>query len=156
MAGSSLTKETARVSYKMMICPAIEYPLTVTQFTQDQCNRITSPILRSSMSQMGYNRNSRKEVVYGPLELGGFGFHDLFIEQGIQQVTALVGNLREDLYGCLMKIEMDWCHVQALATIFSKNLALTSITSRHVGLCLFVISCSCMMCAWSSRNTLAQ
>ena len=73
MAGSSLAKETARVGYKTMVCPALEYPLTVTQFTQDQCDRITSPILRSSMSQMGYNRNSPKEVVYGPLEMGGFG-----------------------------------------------------------------------------------
>jgi hypothetical protein len=115
MAGSSLAKETARVGYKTMVCPAIEYPLTVTQFTQDQCDNITSPILRSSMSQMGYNRNSPKEVVYGPVEMGGFGFHDLFIEQGIQQVTALMGHLREakSKTGKMMKIEMDWCHLQA-------------------------------------------
>jgi hypothetical protein len=98
-----------------MVCPALEYPLTVTQFTQEQCDTITSPILRSCMSQMGYNRNSPKEVVYGPVELGGFGFHDLFIEQGIHQVSALVGHLREkkSKTGNVMKIELDWCHLQA-------------------------------------------
>jgi hypothetical protein len=92
-----------------------EYPLTVTQFTQDQCDKIQAPVLRSCMSQMGYNRNSPKEVVYGPVELGGFGFHDLFIEQGIHQVTALVGHLREKKSntGKMIKIELDWCHVQA-------------------------------------------
>jgi hypothetical protein len=41
------------------------------------------------MSQMWYNRNSPKEVVYGPVQLG-----DPVIEQGIHQVTALVGHLR--------------------------------------------------------------
>jgi hypothetical protein len=43
--------------------PKLEYLLTVTQFTQDQCDKITSPVLRACMSQMGYNRNSPKEVV---------------------------------------------------------------------------------------------
>jgi hypothetical protein len=104
-------KETARLGYKT-ICPALEYPLTVTQFTQEQCDKITSPILRSCMSQMGHNRNSPKEV-YGPEELGGF--HDLFIEQGIHQVTALVGHLakKTSKTGNMMKIELDWCHLQA-------------------------------------------
>jgi hypothetical protein len=73
MAGSSLAKETARLGYRTMVCSALEYPLTITQFTQEQCDKITSPILRSCMSQMGYNQNSPKEVVYGPVEMGGFG-----------------------------------------------------------------------------------
>jgi hypothetical protein len=115
MAGSLLAKDTARLGYQMMVCPSLEYPLTVTQFTQDQCDKITSPILRASMAQMGYNRNSPKEVVYGPTSMGGFGLHDLFIEQGIHQVTALVGHLREkkSTTGNMMRIELDWCHVQA-------------------------------------------
>jgi hypothetical protein len=115
MAGSSLAKETARLGYKMMVCPALEYPLTVTQFTQQQCDKITSPVLRSCMAQMGYNWNSPKEVVYGPVEMGGFGFHDLSIEQGIHQVTALVGHLREKKSntGKMMQIELDWWQLQA-------------------------------------------
>jgi ribonuclease HI len=115
LAGSSLAKETARLGYRTMVCPALEYPLTVTQFTQERCDKISSPILRSSLSQMGYNRNSPKEVVYGPEEMGGLGLHDLFIEQGIAQVTALVGHLREkkSKTGDMMKIELDWCQLQA-------------------------------------------
>jgi hypothetical protein len=115
VAGSALAKETARRGYTTMVCPALEYPLTVTQFSQEQCDKITSPVLRSCMAQMGYHRNSPKEVVYGPVEMGGFGFHDLFIEQGIHQVTALVGHLREkkSTTGKMMRIELDWCHLQA-------------------------------------------
>jgi hypothetical protein len=108
-----------------MVCPKFEYHLTVTQFTQEQwCDKITSPVLRSCMAQMGYNRNSPKEVVYGPVEMGGFRLHDPYAEQGIRQVSALVGYLREpkSKTGQMMRIELDWCHVQAgTATIFSNT-----------------------------------
>ena len=63
---------------------------------------------------MGYNCNSPKEVVYGPTELFGFGIHDYYIEQGIRQLTALVGHIRQDSEtGRLMRIELQWCQVQA-------------------------------------------
>jgi hypothetical protein len=50
-----------------------------------------------------------------PVEMGGFGLHDLYVEQGIRQVSALVGHLREpkSKTGQMMRIELDWCHVQA-------------------------------------------
>jgi hypothetical protein len=64
---------------------------------------------------MEYNRNSPKEVAYGPVEMGGFGLHDLYVQQGIRQVSALVGHLREpkSKTGQMMRIELDWYHVQA-------------------------------------------
>jgi hypothetical protein len=46
--------------------------------------------------------------------MGGIAMHDLFIEQGIHHVLALVGHLRQDSKtGKMMKIELDWCHLQA-------------------------------------------
>jgi hypothetical protein len=44
-----------------------------------------------------------------------FGLHDLYAEQGIKQVSALVGYLREkkSKTGQMMRIELDWCQVQA-------------------------------------------
>ena len=40
--------------------------------------------------------------------------HDLYIEQGIKQVSALVGHLRQDSEtGRMLKIELQWCQVQA-------------------------------------------
>jgi hypothetical protein len=92
IAGSAISSETVRVIYRMMVCPKLEYPLAVTQFTQSECNDITSPVLRACLSKMGYV-NMRREVVYGPVEMGGLGAHDYFIEQGIQQVSMLGGHL---------------------------------------------------------------
>jgi hypothetical protein len=63
---------------------------------------------------MGYNCNSPKEVIYGPEELFGFGIHDYYIEQGIRQLTALVGHIRQDSEtGRMMRIELQWCQIQA-------------------------------------------
>jgi ribonuclease HI len=118
LAGSVLSKETARVGYLQMVCPKLEFPLSVTQFTQDQCDRISSPALRACMSKMGYNRNMPKEVVYGPVELFGVGLHDIFIEQGVKSVTMLVGHIRQDSdTGRMMRIELQWCQVQAGTSI---------------------------------------
>ena len=96
IAGSSMARATARIGYFMMVCPKLEYPLGATQFTQQQCDSITSPVIRASLSKMGYNCNTPKEVIYGPPELFGIGIHDYYIEQGIHQLLALFGHIRQD------------------------------------------------------------
>ena len=114
IAGSTMSTDTARMGYRSMVCPKLEYPLAVTQFSQKQCDRISSPALRACLSQMGYNCNMPREVVYGPLELGGLGMHDYFIEQGIAQIATLVGHTRQDSETAKMiAIELQWCQVQA-------------------------------------------
>ena len=37
IAGSTMARDTARIGYFTMVCPKLEYPLGVTQFTQKQC-----------------------------------------------------------------------------------------------------------------------
>jgi hypothetical protein len=107
-------KQLARASYYMMVRPKLKYPLTVTQFTQTECDQITSPVIQACLSKRGYNCNSPKEVVYGPRELFGFGINDYYNEQGIKQLTALVGHIHQDSEtGRLMRIELQWCRVQA-------------------------------------------
>jgi hypothetical protein len=98
----------------MMVRPKLVYPLTVTQFTQLECDHITSPVIRACLSKMWYNCNLPKEVVYGRRKLFGFVIHDYYIEQGIKQLTALVGHIPQDSEtGRLMRIKLQWCQVQA-------------------------------------------
>jgi ribonuclease HI len=114
IAGSSMARATARIGYLMMVCPKLEYPLGATQFTQQECDIITSPVLRASLSKMGYNCNMPKEVIYGPPALFGIGMHDYYIEQGIHQLLALFGHIRQDSETSrMMRIELQWCQVQA-------------------------------------------
>lgn len=102
------------MGYHAMICPKLEFPLGATQFTQKECDNISSPVLRACMPKMGYNRNMPREVVYGPQSLFGLGFHDYYIEQGAQQIATLVGHVRQDSEtGRMLRIELQWCQVQA-------------------------------------------
>ena len=112
---SKASKSATERGFRAMVYPKLEFPLTVTQFSQKQCDRILSPILNVCLPKMGFNRHMPREVVYGPISAGGLGFHDLFIEQGIKHVQCLVGHLREpkSVTGKMIRIEMDWCQVQA-------------------------------------------
>ena len=114
IAGARIAYDTARIAYRMMVCPKLEYPLAVTQFSQQQCDEISSPSLRACLTKMGYNPNSPKEVVYGPCELFGFGMHDYYVEQGIRQLSTLVGHIHQDSEtGRMIRIELQWWQVQA-------------------------------------------
>jgi hypothetical protein len=118
IAGSSIGKGTARLAYRMIVCPKLEYPLPVTQFTQLECDRIAAPALRACLSKMGYNPNMPREVVYGPVEAFGLGMHDYFIEQGIDHVSYFVGHLRQGSEtSLLMIIQLEWCQIQAGTSI---------------------------------------
>lgn len=101
-----------------MICPKLEFPLAVTQFTQKECDSITSPVIRICLSKMGYNNCMPREVVYGPKSLGGLGLHDYYVEQGIRQISALVGHVRQSsTTGNMMLLELQWCQMQAGTSI---------------------------------------
>ena len=114
IAGSTLNREAARVGYFSMVCPKLEFPLGATQFTQKECDDISSPVLRACLSQMGFNCHMPREVVYGPPSLFGLGMHDYYIEQGTQQLCTLVGHIRQESEtGNMMRIELQWCQVQA-------------------------------------------
>ena len=115
IAGASMNRETAKVGYFMMVCPKQDYPLAVTQLkTQKQCDTISSPVLRASMSKMGFNCNMPKEVIYGPPELFGIGLHNYYIKQGVHQLVTLFGHMRQHSETSkMMKIELQWCQVQA-------------------------------------------
>ena len=134
IAGSNIACDTARVAYRMMVCPKPEYPLGVTQFSQQQCDNISSSSLRACLSKMGYNPNSPKEVVYGPRKLFGFGMHDLYVEQGIHQLSTLVGHIRQDSeMGRMIRIELQWCQVQA--GISSQLLTDMSTSIDYIEIC---------------------
>ena len=115
LARAHIDRDTARLGYSTIISARLEFPLTVTQFTQAQCDLISSPVLNVCLTKMGYNKHMPREVVYGPKQMGGLGLHDLYIEQGIKAVTALVGHLREPASQTakMMLVELQWCQVQA-------------------------------------------
>lgn len=46
------------------------------------------------LPRLGYSRSTPKAVAYGPAELGGAGFFELYLEQGLAALEMLVKYLR--------------------------------------------------------------
>ncbi|KAI2500300.1 hypothetical protein MHU86_14180 [Fragilaria crotonensis] len=57
----------------------------------------------------GFNRNTKREVLYGPIELGGANFRHLFVEQGIGQLQVGTSySLLERVHTSLPHLESKW------------------------------------------------
>ena len=114
LSSAQISKATARLAYRMLICPKLEYPLTVTQFSQDECARLSSPVVCTALSCMGFNQHMPRSIVFGPPSLGGIGMHDLYVEQGIKHLSSLLGHIRQGgTTGSLMLAQLQWCQIQA-------------------------------------------
>ena len=65
------------------------------------------------VARCGFNRNSKKEILYGPLSLGGAGFRHLYVLQGISQTLMFIRNWRQDsTAGRLLRIAIAWFQEQ--------------------------------------------
>jgi hypothetical protein len=42
----------------------------------------------------GFNRNTKKAILYGPLALGGASFQSLYVQQGVSQVMMFIRQWR--------------------------------------------------------------
>ena len=61
------------------------------------------------VARRGFNRNTKKEILYGPPSLGGADFRDLYVEQGIAQVATFMRHWRMDSKtGKLARIVLAW------------------------------------------------
>jgi hypothetical protein len=57
----------------------------------------------------GYNRNTKREVLYGPPKLGCAGFLQLCNQQGMGQVQLFMKHWRKDsVAGQLLKVLVAW------------------------------------------------
>jgi hypothetical protein len=61
----------------------------------------------------GFNRNTKKAILYGPMALGGANFRSLSIEQGISQVMIFLRQWRKNsISGKLLRIAVSWFQTQ--------------------------------------------
>jgi hypothetical protein len=68
------------------------------------------------LPKVGYNQHTARAVVYGPQECGGIGVKNLYVEQSVKQIKALIQHTRiKSPLGDIMSINLDW--VQLIAGI---------------------------------------
>jgi hypothetical protein len=65
------------------------------------------------VGRCGFNRNTKKEILYGPLSLGGAGFRHLYVLQGISQTLMFIRHWRQNsTAGRLLRIGIAWFQEQ--------------------------------------------
>jgi hypothetical protein len=93
LQGTTGRYETIR-AYKSIYKGRIAYSLGVTAIQRKQLDKIQNIVNPVILSQLGYNKNMLKAVLFGPIRFGGIGMIDLFTCQGTHMVTSYLFNTR--------------------------------------------------------------
>jgi hypothetical protein len=66
------------------------------------------------IAKCGYDRHTKQEIIYGPLELGGANFCHLYLQQGIGLVTSFLLNWRNNsVTGQQLHCALSWTQMTA-------------------------------------------
>jgi hypothetical protein len=105
----SLTQSEAWTYYYACYLPSIGYPLANCYFTKQHLSKVQRKAMTRIVSKCGYNRNTKKEILYGPLQYEGANFRHLFDQQGLGQVTQFIRHWRQrTVAGQLLRSVVAW------------------------------------------------
>ena len=110
LEANSLSRSEAWTFYTSIYLPSITYPMVITPLDKSQCYNLDARFLRSLLPRCGYNRNIPRAVRYGPMNMGGAGFKDLYVGQGsllLQQVQKYLNSPGTPI-GRLLRITISW------------------------------------------------
>ncbi len=114
MWSSSLTRSEAQIFNSTCLLPAVSYPLACSAMSQRQLESIQKSLMSIIIARCGFNRHTNREIIYGPLHLGGAAFVSLYTQQGVGQVTLLLRHSRQESnIGKLLQISfLSWFQIQ--------------------------------------------
>jgi hypothetical protein len=106
---SPLSKRDAWIAYYAVFIPSISYTFPVTHHSDQRLRKLQSAPTRSTLSKIGFNRNTPHAVVFGPTLYNGLAMRDLPVEQGIAQLQILMRHIRAgSTQGDLFLITLSW------------------------------------------------
>lgn len=109
-----LTHLEAWTYYYACYLPSIGYPLSCSSLSRKQLDRIQLRAMSILVAKCGYNRNTKKAILYGPMEYGGASFRPLYVQQGVGQVTSFLRHWRQkSTTGSLLRCALAWTQMTA-------------------------------------------
>lgn len=74
--------------------------------------KLQSMAMSIIVAKCGYNRHTKREVLYGPIHLSGVGFLELYNQQGVGQVTSFLQQCWRMLrtIGQLLRTVLAWAN----------------------------------------------
>ena len=105
----SLNPEEAWTFIYACYLPSVGYPLANSYFTSAQLANIQWKAMSLIIAKCGYNRNTKRAIIYGPMEYGGANFRRLYDQQGIAQVQLFLQHWRtRTTAGKLLRCVVEW------------------------------------------------
>ena len=90
----------------------MSYPLPVCHFQPAQLHKLEKKILPAIFARCGFNRNTSRNILFGPTKYNGGGFRPLSTEQGVGQLQFFVKNWTHTMeIGKLLRIAVAWAQV---------------------------------------------
>lgn len=114
-----VTRHEASIFYNTCFLPAVSYPLACSAMSSKQLESIQRTTMSIIIARCGYNRHTKREIIYGPKRLGGADFKSFVNQQGVGQIALLLRHSRSNLVtGKLLRIALSWFQVQVGTTQF--------------------------------------
>ena len=108
-----LSRAEAWTYYFACYLPSVGYPLTCSSMTKAKCEDVQRKALSIIVARCGFNRNTKRTILYGPLELGGANFRHLYVQQGTGQITEFMRHWRAyTTAGKLLRVALAWFQEQ--------------------------------------------
>lgn len=94
--------------------PSVSFPLPNYWLSEQDMIEVQKKAMPTLLSKCGFNRNTKRDIVYGPWALGGANFRDLYVEQGIGTIKQVISYLRTDGQPTtLLEIAVAWAQYSA-------------------------------------------
>jgi hypothetical protein len=109
IATKQLSRTEIWLSLRLGIAKSLRYPLTATTLSPTECHKIQQPLLQSALKALGFPPKFPHKVVYAPPSILGLGVPNLWNDQGIDHLTALLkhgDSLQTNITGCLARDEL--------------------------------------------------
>ena len=111
---SPLDHHETGTCYRSILMPSIQYPLLSLSLTPQDCHNIEKIYKPSILQKSGYNKNLSNAIIYGSKSYSRLGLHNLYTEQGISQLQALLLSLQsEGPQHTLSLIAISWAQLLA-------------------------------------------
>ena len=110
---SHIDKKTAWLATESTILKTLQYPLPALTLSNEECTKIMTPILHTSLPKIRVCRNFPRDVVYGPKEEGGLGLTNLYTFQGCSHIAEFMEHLdANDMTGDLLRCSLEYATLE--------------------------------------------
>jgi hypothetical protein len=109
-----LTEREGWKLYRSIYLPSITYGTTGPSLKPDEYDKVQQAVIPTILTKLRFNRNTPREIIFGPDEMMGLGLRDLYVHKGTKTTLTVIRAIRaQSEIGKLIEIILDWAQLIA-------------------------------------------